>query len=81
MFGLHCHKALSWPHRWVCHWACATAVMTHGGCRDHCLETSARFWTLSSGWKMMMYTFGMYSIPSATDALRFMEIVSVVACM
>lgn len=45
------------------------------------LKLRFRFWTLSSGWKMMMYTFGMYSIPSATDALRFMEIVSVVVCM
>lgn len=45
------------------------------------LKLRFRFWTLSSGWKMMMYTFGMYSIPNATDALRFMEIVSVVVCM
>lgn len=45
------------------------------------LKLRFRFWTLSSGWKMMMYTFGMYSIPSATDALKFMEIVSVVVCM
>lgn len=45
------------------------------------LKLRFRFWTLSSGWNMMMYTFGMYSIPSATDALRFMEIVSVVVCM
>lgn len=45
------------------------------------LKLRFRFWTLSSGWKMMMYTFGMYSIPSATEALKFMDIVSVVVCM
>lgn len=36
------------------------------------------FCTFSSGWKIMMYTLGMYSMPSATEALRFMEMVRVV---